>query len=517
VKLRRFLLPIAAAMVLTTVFSVPAATAFDLAQRRWCALGTSQFDLISDLPPEEALGLLEQLNRFDQVAGRLLYADGAPATPRLKVIVFRDRGDFEKVFDSPSFAGFMSASIHDNLLSVGPDAAGEHLVENLLHEYVHHVLRNDPQGVWPLWYEEGLASFFATIQVDNGAALLGAATKHQPERLHRSGGWREVRVRLLESPTSLKEQHGAWLRELLDAASMRDGQEAIGDFYQRSWLLVHLLRMGHHAGFADRRAHLKDYLARLRRGERSQAAFVAAMGESLTEVARDLERYRERRRFPTVSVPVETPATAPVDARGCLEPSQVAYELGMASSSINPAFARDAFDWLIETSSDDPRAYVGYSVIERAQGEFREAWRSARYAIRLDQHNVRARVEMATAMVEACREDHNPDCQRQWRHAAELYTTALAAEPERADANFGLGVVQFLLGHPEDAIPALQRAHRTAPWAPRISLFLGEAYRLAGDVEQASWHLARALRWEVEPEWQLKAEAAVKLLPRKSG
>ncbi len=115
-------------------------------------------------------------------------------------------------------------------------------------------------------------------------------------------------------------------------------------------------------------------------------------------------------------------------------------------------------------------------------------------------------------MVEACRENDNPECRAQWQQAVEVYQAALALEPARTDAHFGLGVVHFLLGESELAIAALEHAHAQAPGAPRISLFLGEAYRLVGKPERASWHLLRTMRWEVEPEWRDKAREAVRLL-----
>jgi tetratricopeptide (TPR) repeat protein len=241
------------------------------------------------------------------------------------------------------------------------------------------------------------------------------------------------------------------------------------------------------------------------------------MNDALTEVARDVDRYSERRQFPRQAFPLESPPVVAAEAQGCLDPEQAAYELGMASTSINPAFARNAFDWLIERRSDDPRAYVGYSVIEREGGDFEEAFRAARYALRLDRGNIRARVEMATTMVEACREDLDPRCRRQWQNAAAIYAAVLEEEPDRIDAAFGLGVAQVLLGRPGEAIGVLQRAHEQAPWAPRISLFLGEAYRLSGQAERAGWHLSRAARWEVEPEWQDKAKRAIRLLPSAGG
>ncbi len=350
-------------------FSSYSAAAFDLVKRSWCHFQMPNLDLISDLPPDQAEALLVRLERFDRAASALLEQGDAVSRPRLKVLVFAKRRDFERVFDSPSFAGFMCGSIYENLLAVGADSAGEHLVGNLMHEYVHHMLRNDPRGAWPLWYEEGLASFLATLTVNERGVVVGATTKHQPERLHRQGYWDEHEVRYLDAPTSLPDGDTVWLRDLLATGSSADARgTAIHDFYQRSWLLVHLLRHGHLAGFADRRSVLDAYLEVLRAGGEPVQSFVRLLDENLVELARDFGRYRHRGRFPIQEIALSLPAPSAVVTVGCLESGEVAYQLGMASSTIHPGFARDAFDWLVERSSDDARPYVGYSVIERADG-----------------------------------------------------------------------------------------------------------------------------------------------------
>lgn len=498
--------------MLGVVTGAPAAS--DVLDRPWCRLSTPGFESISDLDGEKSRALLTSLEQFDAAARVVLGQPRRASAAPLKVLVFAGRRDFERVFNTPGFAGFMNSSIHDNVLTVGPDAAGEHLIENLLHEYTHHVLRDDPGGALPLWYEEGLASFLATMRLDgSGTVILGHKTKHQPERLHGVGDWKDTNIRYLEAPTSLRSRGSDILRDLVRRDSMRGERgERVQDFYQRSWLLVHLLHLGHAAGYTDRRSFIQPYVDAVRGGDDAFEALVEVTGESPVELARDLSRYAERRKFPTATRFLQLSRPAHVKNQDCLDQGQIAYELGIASTAINPGFARDAFDWLIEKSADDPRAYIGHSILERGRGEFLEASRAARFAVHLDARSARARVELATAMIEACRDAGDTACHQQWREAATIYEAALAMEPERADAAFGLGVALFLLAEPMQAIRMLQRAHEHAPWAPRISLFLGDAWRQVGDIAKARWHLARAVRWEVEPAWQAQARRAYALV-----
>ena len=68
----------------------------------------------------------------------------------------------------------------------------------------------------------------------------------------------------------------------------------------------------------------------------------------------------------------------------------------------------------------------------------------------------------------------------------------------RVDAAFGLGVSLLRSARAGDGLNYLKVAYERLPWNARINLFLGDAYRQIGNNNKASFHLNRAIMWEIE-------------------
>ena len=77
--------------------------------------------------------------------------------------------------------------------------------------------------------------------------------------------------------------------------------------------------------------------------------------------------------------------------------------------------------------------------------------------------------------------------------AEELCRSAMAAEPDNADAAHLLGIIAHQSGKLDDAIAHVGRATRLAPDVPLYQANLGEMYRLAGRVDEAVSHGRRAI------------------------
>ena len=77
--------------------------------------------------------------------------------------------------------------------------------------------------------------------------------------------------------------------------------------------------------------------------------------------------------------------------------------------------------------------------------------------------------------------------------AEELCRSALAAEPDNADATHLLGIIAHQSGKLGDAIEQVGRAVRLAPDVPLYHANLGEMYRLAGRIDEALAHGRRAV------------------------
>lgn len=505
-------------LLLTSVFALsgaPIATATPVLDNRWCEYSTDRFSMMSDLRPERAQDLLANLDRFRRAVHHLVAPDtGRLATP-LKVVAFEERRDFNRVFAARNYASFLRSSLYGQLLVLGPDKGGSWLDENALHEYVHYVMRHFQSAAYPLWYEEGYASYLATMSFDGDRVTLGRASKHRQTRYHTTGIRRDVVVRQVRSMSNIIRTRASVLNEMLNADSMaRMPDNRVSDFYTDSWLLVHLLKHGHLEGHADRRHELVRYLDAIATGAHQTDAYEQAFESTPRQLGKELARYRKRIQHTVVVRQVGGLHDKPDIAQRCLEPAEVAFELGVASSDMNPDFASAAGDWLNKAKGTRAQALIVESLVHMSAGKHDDAKIAASRALEIDEGSAYAAVLLAKATFENCKQAQQ--CQDEWRQAAALYRSALTLDERRADAAFGLGVMHLLLGEVPEAIEYLEHAYALAPWAPRVSLFLGDAYRMSGDAKRARPFLMRAIRWELEESWRSTAERTLALIENES-
>jgi tetratricopeptide (TPR) repeat protein len=478
----------------------------DIADRGWTTYDVAHFRFITDLPEDRARALIQRVVQFDKIAASLHEAALPPERAPLKVLVFRNRGDFEQIFAFENFAGFTLPSLHEHTIALGPDEGGRHLSENTLHEYTHYILRQSPLAPLPQWYEEGYASLLASARFDDGTAVIGHPGKLRPP----------ARLHIAQNPITVSSARGRLPMEIGPrhpfslAAALRPGQpddwpdSEVYAFYTSAWLLVHYLVLGE----PELRTPLADYLRSATAEATPPHEFARLFDRSDRQMQRTLARYARRRSLPTTEVPLpETDMTA---AMRVLAPSEALFELGIASATHNSAFAEAAFAHLQSLESEAHRALVGQAILARAAGQHAEAGQLATQALRHAPHDTAARTLLARATADACPEAKR--CHDAWRQAAQHFEQALHAEPDRTDALLGLGAVQFRLGELDAALMHLQAAYARAPWSARVNFFLGEAYRLADRAALARKHLNRAERWERNPRWKARARRALALL-----
>ncbi len=500
------------AALLGYIAAVAQATPLTVIDSTWCSYSGPQFELVTDLKRDRAVRLLSQMERFDRAVKTLLETHSPVVTAPLKALVFADHDDFARVFDTQTFSGFMRASLHENLLILGPDEGGAHLDENTLHEYAHHLLRHSRVGRYPLWYEEGYASFLASMTFEGNDAIVGRAGKLRKEKPHHLADDRfGIVVQRVRHATNVRKHRRPQLDVLLGAHTIAEWpEEQLGGFYNTAWLLVHYLEMGHLVGEPDRREALRRYLDATVEGADQKDTFHAELDMDQRKLKRVLRRYRARLNLPTQRIGVTSADDALPLAERCLEREEVAFELGMASAENNLSFARLAFNYLSQQRSDEARSLAGRALIENLQGGYEDAAELAARALKHNDADPLARVLLASSMVEGCKQAVS--CRSQWRSAVQIYQHLLADHDTRPDVRFGLGVAHFLLGELGPALQHLEQAHAQAPWAPRVSLFLGEAYRLAGRPEWARSQLKRAARWDHSAAWRAKAHKALAML-----
>lgn len=483
----------AAFFAATFVAAAPGALAA-VEERAWCVVSSRHFEIVTDLRERKAHELAASLDRFRVAASALLPGEvdarrAASPTPALRLLVFQRARDFTAAFGFPRIGGFAQPSLRQSLLVFAP-APGGGLDTIAFHEYTHYLLRSRVTLNLPIWYEEGFASYLATLDVDeNDVATVGRGPHPLLRHLLRQPGARPEAV--------LEERYRVdWQRHDLT------------DIYTLAWGIVRFLLHAKRPTGEPYAAALGDFLAAVDGGVPSAVALRETLGIAPAAL-RDLMR-RHYNRFQDAPPPVfkfrlPPHEPAPFHYR-CLDDENKLLALANAVARHRPQRARALYQRLLEQRPNDTRALVGLS---RVQTDAQQALTIAETAAAAAPTDASALVRLAETRMASCRQPADEQCQRMWAQAAEAYRRALALDPTRADAALGLGAFFLHTSQPAAAMPHLRAALARAPWSPRIHFYLGHAYRRTGAVHEARRHLRKTAHWHPDARWRQRASDAL--------
>lgn len=289
--------------------------------------------------------LVERLHAFFSRAAGLPLDDRPP----VRVIAFRSAEEYEPYRLQPSDAYYLGNEIRDYIVMPELGPRDLHVVA---HEYWHLVAHASDLRL-PLWLEEGLADFFATVRLGE----------------HDTDGEAELASRF-------RTLHGrSWmpLAELLalpKESALRDDREATAMFYAQSWALTDMLLAA--PSYSPR---FPELLTALVSGAPAESALVAVYAKPLAVIAADLRAWVEKRRVTPVTLPDAAPDTTGVEVS---EPSPVAAgsilaDLLAASGKLERAEA--LYRELAKQAPDDANVTAALARIALQKGDDADALR----------------------------------------------------------------------------------------------------------------------------------------------
>ena len=476
--------------VLTASLALVVAPAYGaIEDHQWCRTETEHFDLVTDLDLRSTAELFYSLDRFRASASALLPGLPPEHAAPLKILVFKSTRDFALVYRSPNIAGFMRPSLNRSLLAFGPDRNGRYLHAIAFHEYTHYLLRSRATVNLPVWYEEGLASYLSTLDMDpagvvtvgRGPSPLLAFVVKQPELA---------------------------LEDVIAERFRLDWQRHdLSNVYTLAWGIVRFL---HHARRPDGTmyaAQLGDMLDAIDQGATSADAMAKHLGFEASELQDLMRRYYDGSEESMLGVYkfAVNGYEMPAFDRTCLAADEAREVLADAVGFRRADLAGQLYDDILARKPRHVGALLGRS---RVHPDVEVRRQAARRAYAEDPQDPAVNLRMAQISVAPCGEGVT-DCDRDWEAAKAFYQVALGPERDRADAAFGLGMVYLREGQPEEALEYLAMAYTRAPWSPRVNYYLGEAFGMLGVVDLARRHLRKTQYWDSEEEWRERAARAL--------
>lgn len=230
----------------------------------WLLVTTEHFAVLSNTDPERAKLIAYKLEQYRYIFSKL--------TPNLvnrlitttRVNVFRDGASYGSGLPSINgvVAGYFQPgkdviSIND-LFNISDDVS--------YHEYTHLLTRYDQE--YPLWFNEGIAEFFETFEVQGDHVKIGEIST--------------ARLQLMRINDFIP------LKKLFSYRNygqiLQDG--TLDSFYAQSWLLTHYLMTNE-----ARRAKLNNFLKLAQNGISLEAAFKQAFQYDFGRLEDELKSY----------------------------------------------------------------------------------------------------------------------------------------------------------------------------------------------------------------------------------
>jgi tetratricopeptide (TPR) repeat protein len=270
---------LAAMVVLSAASSVAGAPVAP--QRGWRQISTPNFRVVGNAGDGDLRRAATRLEQFREALGILFPKAVLVSSVPTTVIVFKGDREYEpfkplyrgKVKD---IAGLFMPGRAGNYVTLASSGI-EQFGAIVYHEYVHLVVNNTLERV-PLWFNEGLAEYYATFEVTGGGAQasLGKVQAHHVLRLREQ--WLPLETLLAVGYDSPQYNEG----------------DKMSVFYAESWALVHYLLLGHEGTYTR---GVGPFVADLANGVPVAAACQKAFGLGPAALERELRRYVEGERF----------------------------------------------------------------------------------------------------------------------------------------------------------------------------------------------------------------------------
>lgn len=432
-------------------------------ERTWIEARTPNFTIWSCARESVTLELARELELFRAVV-EFVVGDELPSSPVPTHVYAFPTPLTYRPFAIPGAAGHFEQSMRENTIVIAGRAASHvDSTELIQHEYVHFLLQNHGDFIYPKWYHEGFAEFLASVRlVKDQIEVGGVPSRGVPS----FDVWIPTEKLMgLEVGTRISEPQ----------------------LYAQSWALVHYLTFGRE-GAGDTRRQLTGYLRAIAKGRPVDEAVETGFGIGVAELDDALRRYVRRGRYPSILVWADRfPAVGPPRLRA-LSPGEAATALGELSlKRERHAQALRYFGEALLLDPDDVRARVGSAAAHEGLGRLEQAEAGYRGAVELAPDDALAQLALANYLAARASEAVEAEGRAELAvRARSHYVKSWKLDDSIPETYARYGSTFLLPGEdPQRGLDTLQHAYRMLPSSTEIRLDLARLHLALGNSREA--------------------------------
>lgn len=257
----------------------------------WTRVRSRNFQLIGNAADKDIRSVAVKLEQFREVFRRIFSQVNFNSPVATNVVVFRDEAsfrNFKPVNDDGKrrdwVAGYFQSGEDTNYIVLSAEGEKAETYRTIFHEYIHFLVNNNIGRVnIPPWFNEGLAEYYSTFQIESDQIVsLGTINKKHLSLLQKS------RLMPLETFFNIDNY-----------TLQRQGNDGAGLFYARAWALMHFLMQ---SGDGTRNRQLNKFIDLVTSGKEAKQAFGETFGFDYATMESELKKYIEQKNYRTTVI-----------------------------------------------------------------------------------------------------------------------------------------------------------------------------------------------------------------------
>ena len=248
------------------------------AKDKWISVRSKNFVLVGNASEKEITQIATRLEQFRDVFTRLLKKSNFSSSIPTTVVVFKDFDMYRK-FGPPNTGGYFQGGADMNYIALpGRIDEANDPFETIYHEFVHLLVKDNVKNM-PLWFDEGLAEYYSTLQIRDSdrKVWLGKVLSRHVFKLREET--------LIPLRTLFAIDHSSPYYNEASKQSV---------FYAESWALVHYLLLN-----PQRQPQLRRFLNMILAGQSPNDAFPLAFGVDYSVIEKELKEYVKHDTYPS--------------------------------------------------------------------------------------------------------------------------------------------------------------------------------------------------------------------------
>lgn len=242
----------------------------------WYQYNTKHFTVYSNHDEERTAEILSNFEIFREVVLDNLQISPKQQWVPATIYLFKNENQYER-FKILRAGGYYIDSISGPTMVVGPNYKGVLRVETLYHEYVHYLMRSGSGFHYPAWYNEGIAEYFSSMDINDDRVVLGKKPVERDMVIDKALIDNIDDIMSITSTWEIESRYRRW------------------NFYKTSWFLVHFFSHADKNGFDNYRQELTQYLSLRNQKLEHKEAFEQAFEIDVKSLKQQLRRYGSRR------------------------------------------------------------------------------------------------------------------------------------------------------------------------------------------------------------------------------